>query len=367
MNRVRILMIALTCLGLGSLLSPFSSPTASRAQPPQKGDHAPQTKAEQTAKAVQRIAELRAKLDKINRELNDLRGLHTEEKKEADKDDGTPKVKVDESPKAKEQAKADFEKSLVRAKALATEREVTVALLMDALKEAPNATTRQENLSIMGMLNQTIETKALQEKVKLKTALEFFADQFAGKLPILVDREAFFPVLGPEAPDPYEEEVSLPPVPAKMRMGVALRLVLSQVGKGEATFTIRQGHIEITTLKASTAANALIGSTVLSSFDQRPLHEVLEELADQTGLEIQLDPNIGKKNAALIKATFRNTSLEDALVTVTEMAELKFVVLDRSVYVTTPEKAEILRREQKKRDQKREKIRATPKQSEPAK
>ena len=41
------------------------------------------------------------------------------------------------------------------------------------------------------------------------------------------------------------------------------------------------------------------------------------------------------------------------LVVVTEMAELKFVVLDRSIFVTTPERATILRKEEKDRDEPR--------------
>jgi len=68
-------------------------------------------------------------------------------------------------------------------------------------------------------------------------------------LPILVDREAFAIELGADAPDPYEEEVSLPPVPAKMAMSLALKLVLAQVGKGNATYLIRRSYIEITTNK----------------------------------------------------------------------------------------------------------------------
>jgi hypothetical protein len=108
---------------------------------------------------------------------------------------------------------------------------------------------RKSANDIKRMLDTVIETKGLQEKVKLKTALEFFSDRFNGKLPILIDDEAFKVELGPEAPSLYEEEVSLPPVPNKMAMQLALRLVLSQVGKGEATYMIRREYIEITTNK----------------------------------------------------------------------------------------------------------------------
>jgi len=152
-----------------------------------------------------------------------------------------------------------------------------------------------EALVLMRLLQQPIDTKGLQEKVKLKTALEYFSDKFGGKLPMIVDREAFGPFVGPEDLDPYEEEVVLPPVPSKMLMSTALRLILSQVGKGQATYVIRQSYIEITTLKAGTAPGLLYRPLIVAAFEKRPLKEVLQELANAGGLEIHLDPNIGKK------------------------------------------------------------------------
>ena len=55
--------------------------------------------------ALQRIAELRAKLETIDRELNGLPGLRPPEEPKKDDDEGAPKAKVDDTPKAKEQAK----------------------------------------------------------------------------------------------------------------------------------------------------------------------------------------------------------------------------------------------------------------------
>ena len=108
-------------------------------------------------------------------------------------------------------------------------------------------TALREATEINKLLQMPIETKGLQEKVKLKTALEYFSDKFGGKLPILVDRDAFADERAEAAPDPYEEEVSLPPVPKTMIMSTALRLILAQVGKGKATYLIRREFVEITT------------------------------------------------------------------------------------------------------------------------
>src|SRR6478609_4552468 len=74
-------------------------------------------------------------------------------------------------------------------------------------KSVATAKPGAESLALMQMLDLTIDTKGLQERVKLKTALEYFSNKTDGKLPILIDREAFAVELGADAPDPYEEEV----------------------------------------------------------------------------------------------------------------------------------------------------------------
>jgi hypothetical protein len=334
MRRLGILSIALIVLCLGAL-----SPGTAQAQP-KNGD------------AKQRVAELKAKLAKIHLELFELWA----EPKDREKED---------EPK-KENRKKDETQIARRAQVLEAERQETTAALAVALREAPRSTTREDNLALVAMLQHTIDTKGLRERVKLKTALEYFENEFAGKLPILVDKEAFAAELGADAPDPYEEEVSLPPVPAKMTLSTALRLVVSQVGKGETTFLIRQGHVEITTLKASSAAYLLVQAPIFASFDNRPLQEVLDDFADERGIAIHLDPSIGKKGQTAIKAKFHNASLEDALVTVTEMAELKYVILERSIYITTAEKAAIMRKEEKQRALERKDIRPKAKRLEAA-
>jgi hypothetical protein len=217
-----------------------------------------------------------------------------------------------------------------------------------------------EMREMLRWLKEFIDTKDLQERVKLKTALEKFSDHTNGKLPILVDREAFALELGADAPDPYEEEVSLPPVPSRMPIGMALRIVLAQVGKGQATYVIRKSYVEITTRQATTAAYTLRATITFATFDQKPLPEILGNFADDNGIAINLDPNVGKKGLTPISATFRNCSLEEALVTVTEMAELKFVVYEHSIFVTAPERAVVLRKEEVKRAADRKELKFYP-------
>lgn len=245
------------------------------------------------------------------------------------------------------------------------QRQAAITELINVLRDAPNLTRQEDHKVLVRLLDETIETRGLQEPVKLKTALEYFSDKFGGRMPILIDRTAFRVDAGPNDPDPYEEEVKLPPVPTKMPMSTALRLVLAQVGNGKATFQIRQGFIEITTLKAGAAVHHLYQPAILQTFKQQPLSDVLDQLSDETGLAIHLDPKVGDKAKTPISARFRNSSLEDALIVVTEMAELKFVVLERSVFVTTPERATTLRKEEKERESHRREI--APKLMPPAK
>jgi hypothetical protein len=207
---------------------------------------------------------------------------------------------------------------------------------------------------LMKLLDESIETKGLHEKVRLKNALEHLFEKSGGRVVILVDRESFENELGADAPSPYEEDVSLPPVPVKMSLGSALRILVAQVAKGSATYMIRRDHVEITTRKASSAAYLLQQATILASFEKRPLVEVLQALTDESGLEIHLDPSTGKADVP-VSARFRNTPLENALVVATEMAELKFVVLERSIFVTTAKKVDQMQREENRRAPLREK------------
>jgi len=267
MTRLGILSIALIVL---------LSPRLVQAQP-KDGD------------AGQRVAELKAKLANIDGELADLLGYAKDEEKK----DGEPR---------KEKPKKDEAQVARRVKVLEAEREETTAALVAALRQAPKSTTREDNAAVVAMLQHTINARPLQEKLKLKHALENLSDQFAGKLLILVDSEAFAADLGADAPSLYDEEVSLPPVPGNTTLNTALRLLLAQVGKSNATFVIRRGHIEITTLKASSAAYQMVQEPIFMSFDNRPLQEVLDQFADESGIAINLDPGVGKKGQTAIKA-----------------------------------------------------------------
>jgi len=342
MSRLFKVVAVLFCIGLGA----FWLPTLAQSPPPKQGDavqdenrHASQ----RASDALKRIANLRAKLAKIEDETAVIEGRREEQKLEP----GEAK---------KPEPKADVEQQIRRAKELAAERREALAALIAALREAPDPPIETDNLVILRMLQQPIETRGLQEKVKLKLAVELFSDMWHGLLPILVNRDAFLAEAKTADPvDVYEEEVSLPPYPKRMAMETALNYILAQVNRDDiqATYRIHQGYIEIVPVNYL-AAKRLVRERVSARIPGRPLEKVLRDLSDETGLTIVLDPVIGKKSATSIDANFRNISLEDALVVVTEMAELKYVVLRDSIYVTLPGKVEAIEKEEKAREERRQ-------------
>jgi hypothetical protein len=131
-------------------------------------------------------------------------------------------------------------------------------------------------------------------------------------------------------------------------------MIVAQLVDGQATFAICKGWVEILPIQRNTAAYLLQEGAIFATHEQRPLQEILQDLSDESGLAIDLDPNVGDKAATALSVMFRNCSLEDALVRVTELAQLKFVVLNHSVFVTTPERTKILEKEEEIRKKKRE-------------
>ena len=234
------------------------------------------------------------------------------------------------------------------------------AFMLPALSQVPNKAApvpvvraSAEVLAVMRVLDEPIATSRLHKKVKLKKALEILHELTGGRLAMVVNREAFLDGQA-DAPDPNEEEVILPQVPERMTVEKALRRLTAQVGKGRATaaFVIHKGWIEITTLSAwsdQTAASVLDRPTIVASYERRPLAEVLQDLSDRSEITIHMDPNVGEKANALISATFRNSTLEESLVIVTEMAKLKYAELEHSIYVTTPGNEIIMERDEKAR------------------
>jgi hypothetical protein len=203
---------------------------------------------------------------------------------------------------------------------------------------------------LAAMLDDIMDMKDFQPPMTLKEALGLFQEKLAAKykdedvLPILVDAAAFKQA-DPEAQDVYLSEVKFPPYPRRMTVGMALRLALSQVPTGNATYLLRRGVIEVTTLEAA-SPRRLLRQRITANFKQYPLHDVIESLSEMTGLNVVLDQRAKDKLKTPVTATFGNgITLEGALRLLTDMTDLKLLITDEYVYVTTPANARVLREE----------------------
>jgi hypothetical protein len=232
----------------------------------------------------------------------------------------------------------------------------TVALLKGPLAAQPEAKPAEKpplkSREMMALLQETIDMTDLQAPMTLKEALAHFQDKLSKKykqqdvLPMLVDAAAF-KAEEPDAPDIYLTEVKFPPFPMRMPVGMALRVALSKVPTGNATYLLRQGVVEITTMKEA-SPKQLLRQRVVASFSKFPLDEAFETLSEQTGLHVLLDPRAGEKLKTRVTATFsNNVSLEGALRLLAEMADLKADITPDAVFITTPATAAALHKERR--------------------
>lgn len=77
--------------------------------------------------------------------------------------------------------------------------------------------------------------------------------------------------------------------------------------------------------------------------------QALKELANRTGANIVLDVRTKEKGKSPINANLQQVPLETAVRMLADMADLKAIVLDNALYVTTEENAKKLVKEHRER------------------
>jgi hypothetical protein len=131
----------------------------------------------------------------------------------------------------------------------------------------------------------------------------------------------------------------------RIRLDRLLRLVLERVpAPSGATFVVRGDSIEVTTNQA--VRQQIWGKStgpflplVNRAFDKQPLEDALKALAEQAEYNVVLDNRIGDKAKTQVTARFANTPLDTAVGFLADMADLRTVLLDNVVYVTTKDNA----------------------------
>jgi hypothetical protein len=200
---------------------------------------------------------------------------------------------------------------------------------------------------VAALLQQTLETDGFQGPMSLKESLALLQEkvkQRGGELPIHVDQGAFKEE-NPEGAAIYDTQVSFPEFPRQMKLAHFLYLMLSRVDPPNATFLIRPGYVEITTI-SNADISRLLGQAVHVSFNRTPLALALEELYQSTGVPVILDTRAWRQAKKPISANFTNNpSLGGVLLVLSEMGGLKLLIGDNMIYLTTPAHARQLLRE----------------------
>jgi hypothetical protein len=150
--------------------------------------------------------------------------------------------------------------------------------------------------------------------------------------PKIVMNDAAFKVEDPDAPDVNETPIKLPVLQGLSRAKL-LRLMVDRIPTRNAAFLVRSSYIEITTNDQSLPGFQFIDGT----FQHRPLDEILAELSDRTGITILVDARAGDKAKTPISAVLQpETNLVTAVRLLADMADLRLIVVDRTLYVTLP-------------------------------
>jgi RNA polymerase sigma factor (sigma-70 family) len=239
------------------------------------------------------------------------------------------------------------------------EREREKANMFRALRKSGNIAA--VNSLLRRKLQEPITIDGM-ENVPFKDVLQYFSDRL--DVPIRFDYQAFAR-LGVKNPDKvFEQPVQLPKS-STVAFGVILRDVLAVLGHPEFTgldygLLVKRGQLVIVPLVQfrdapqgpeddgldRNTAIALFSDPVQITADGKPLSEVLNQLADETGANIVLDARVKEKGKVPISVSLQDAPLDTVVRLLADMAELKSVALDNILYVTTAENAERIRTEQ---------------------
>jgi hypothetical protein len=118
-----------------------------------------------------------------------------------------------------------------------------------------------------------------------------------------------------------------------------------------ATCLIQGDHL-VFVARGPRALQRRLHGPVFAAFDRQPLVEALQELSASTGVTIVLDPRASSeedRRTHLVTATLNGVPLETAVRLLADMNDLKAVVVDQVLYVTTKTNARQLEAEELRR------------------
>jgi|GEM_PF-4149294 len=161
-------------------------------------------------------------------------------------------------------------------------------------------------------------------------------------VPIHIDYVFFKGYFNDEPDIVDQKKVGLPSLPKgqSVTLDASLRQLLRPIA---ATYLIQGNRIVIVPDKLQfhdrSCADAL---RVSLQADKLPLNDALEQLSENSGISIVVDPAVGEKATMPLNAVLVNVPVTTAVRVLANMADLKPVVMDNVLYVTTKDKAKEL-------------------------
>jgi hypothetical protein len=229
-------------------------------------------------------------------------------------------------------------------------RLLTVALGVFLLGVGP-APAQPSDKWLPGKLLQPIDFSGFEDvNTRLIEAMDHLGAKFG--LAFRINEKAF---RAEQIAEVTRFEIANPPIPPipGTRLKVVLQALLERIpSTSGATYLIRDGYIEITTNEA--ARNEIWGEKAKGPFfplvhtpgQDRPLQEVIDDIAVQGPLNVVVDPRVREALAIKVSVRLTNAPADTALDILSEMAGLKTVRLRNVFFITTPERAAELRKEQ---------------------
>jgi hypothetical protein len=222
---------------------------------------------------------------------------------------------------------------------------VVSALVPVLLSAAPAETAKSKTVpspadKVRDKLEQPVKMFHPVEQWTLKDSLEWLADRYA--LKFSVDSRAF------ETENIADVQATLIAANENwslkdVKLKEVLRTILKKLpaGQSEATYVIVDDTIVITT--NARAPYHWMRQLVNLDSEKEELAAALKKLARETGTNLALDPRAAKEAQTLVTLQMQDVALETVVSLLSEMAGLKPVRVDNTLFITSKANAKEMR------------------------
>lgn len=211
--------------------------------------------------------------------------------------------------------------------------------------------SESEARELLKVLGQRIPASLVRKDMTVREVISEI-DKFLARnemeIVILVNVAAFKKV--DRSIDVWHSKIKTLPSHGDLTVSSALSAIAKAL-PGQGMIALGPGFIEITTSQSLSNGYSGLQQLVAADFDGMALREVLQELSRLSGVAIITDPRVHENSKkASIKVLLANVTIRAAVFIVADMADLKVVIIDNALYVTTPERFRIIQRELRKSD-----------------